>query len=424
MPKKILEDIKPISRSPRRNATTEIPVHVVRSLPREVPYEPSDPRGSSRYGLWYLAAACVIAFLFSLSFLFERASVTVTPKSMPVAFDSSDVFTAQKDSQADDTIVYSVMSLEGDQSIKLPSTQSTVQSLPATGTVVLYNAYTTGAYKLVKSTRLSTSDGKIYRIDTAVTIPGYTKSGSTIIPGSVQVTVTAAVPGADSNVSNADLTLPGLAGTPQAKTIYARTQTALAGGIAGTVYTISQDAASATLGTLKDKLRSTLLGKVRAQIPDGYILFDGATQFTTDDAVQAPYSTDQQVPLALHGKMTAYLIKQDTLVTAIAEKFVSQYSGETVTIPDLSSLNLVPQGAMDPANDTSFSFTLSGTAKVVWTVNPNDVKAMFAGQKKSQFNSLLSNVPAIDRAEVVLKPFWKQSFPADQARITVTVTQP
>ena len=425
MPKKILEDIKPISRTPRKTSRTEIPVHVVQSLPREVPFEPTEPKGSSRYGIWYVAVALVVAFLFSLSFIFERASVTVTPKSETVAFDSSDTFTAQKDTTDDDTISYTEMTLDGEQSLKLPSTSSKAESVPATGNVILYNAYTTGAYKLVANTRLSTSDGKIYHIDKAVTIPGYTGSGSTLVPGSVQVSVTAAAPGADSNITNSDFTLPGLAATPQAAKIYGRTTTdGISGGISGTVYSISPDAASAAFTTLKEKLQTALIAKAQAQVPDGYVLFAGATLFSPDQAVQTPNSSDPQVPLGLHGTLTAYLIKQDTLVTAIAEKSVSQYAGEPVTIPDLSTLSIVPTAQLDPTNDTSFTFSMLGSANIVWTVNPDDIKTLFAGHKKSEFNDLLSSMPSVASANVVLKPFWKQSFPTDLTRIDVKITPP
>ena len=423
MPKKILEDIKPISRGTSKTRR-ESSVREPKILPHEVPFEPIDQPRGSRYGMWYVAVFFVIVCLFSLSFLFEKASITITPKSMPVPFDSSDTFTAQKDSSLDNTIIYTEMTLSGDQSMRLPSTVSKTETMPAKGRVVLYNAYTNVPYKLVQNTRLSTTDGKIYRINTGVTIPGYTKSVGTIIPGSVEVDVTAAVPGEDSNIDNSDFTLPGLAGTAQATKIYGRTKIAITGGVSGTIYSIPSDAANAALGTLKDKLQTTLIAKAKAQLPDGYTLFDGATSFTSDDSVQAPYSKDQQVPLALHGTLTAYLIKTSSLIQAIAEKSISQYDNEAITIPNLSDLTMKPVGAIVAGSDADFDFSLAGTAKIVWTVNSDDVKTLFAGHKKSDLNVLLSNVFSIDKAEVVLKPFWKQSFPSDPNRITVTQIQP
>lgn len=436
--KNLLEDIKPISRnrmvippagSPRPQAEAPReqarPVFEQREpLPREVEFEPSLPRESSRYGLWYIAIACIIGLLFALSFLFEHATVTVTPKTLPVAFDATDVFIAKKDSLEDDAIIYTEMSLSGDESMKLPSTQSKNESVAATGRAVLYNAYSTAPYKLVKGTRLATPDGKIYRIDTAVTIPGDTTKGGVMTPGSVEVSITADVAGDGSNIDHSDFTIPGLAKTAQATKIYGRTKSPITGGLSGTIYSIQQDAANAALGTLQKKLKDSLVSKAKVQVPDGYVFFDGATIFETDDSVKAPYSKTQEVPLALHGTLTAYLIKEDTLVAAIARKAISQYNGESVTIPKIESLAFSSTSELSPKTDTSVSFSLAGTASVLWSVNSNDIVSSLAGAKKAQFQAILGSKTSVDKAQVVIKPFWKQSFPTDTSRITVVVEKP
>jgi len=428
MPKNLFEDIKPISREPRTVKPAPASPEPLPPLPQEIPYEPYEPkapRRSSRYALWYIAAACVIGFLFSISFLFEHASVTITPKSVPVAFDTSDSFTAQKDGTDPDTIIYTQMTLSGDESIKLPSTQSKTDAQFAAGRVLLYNTYSTAAYKLVKGTRLATPDGHIYKIDAAASIPGYTKTkDGTVTPGSVEVSVTAALSGEGENIAQSDFTVPGLAGTAQAAKIYGRTKTAIAGGISGTIYTIPADAANAALGTLQTKLKTSLIEKAKVQVPDGYMFFPGATVFATDDSVQAPYSKEQQVPIALHGTLTAYLIKTDTLITAIAENAVSQYNSEAVTIPKLASLAIVPSAPLSPQTDQSFSFTLLGSADVIWTIHPEDIQEALAGKKKADFQNILGEVTGVERAEVTLKPFWKRSFPTDASRIGVSIQNP
>ena len=159
-------------------------------------------------------------------------------------------------------------------------------------------------------------------------------------------------------------------------------------------------------------------------MPDGYLLYPGATVFTPDQNVQVPFSTTTEVPLALHGTLTAYIVKENTLVTAIAENSVSQYDGEPVTVPNVASLTLVPSGPLNPATDTSFTFSFTGNATIVWTVDPSAVQALLAGRKKSEFETLISGIVGVDRAQVTLKPFWKQTFPEDQTRIAVTIEKP
>ncbi len=451
MPRNMLEDIKPATKkmaakgtvvpirkgrvsSPSETDEETRPAHFANSErtarsgksstpPREIPFEPIEPKHSSRYALWYVAVACLIGFFLSLSFLFEYATVTITPKSLAVAFDSTDVFTAKKDATDTGTIVYTVMALNGDESIKLPGTQAKEQSISATGTVILYNAYQAASYSLVKGTRLATPDGRIYRINSATTIPGYTKSAGTIIPGSISVLVTAAIPGEAANLAVSDFTLPGLAGTAQATKIYGRTRGPITGGVSGTVYTIPQDAANAALGTLREKLKSSLISKAKVQVPDGYLYYDGATNFTTGDSVQVPYSKEKDIPIALSGTLTVYLIKEDTLVSAIAQKSISQYNNEPVTIPKLYSLTLVPTAPLMPETDASFSFTLSGSAPILWTIDSDSIKTLLAGKKKADFQNLIGSVVGVDRAELVIKPFWKRSFPEDPERITIVIAK-
>jgi hypothetical protein len=424
-----LQDIKPVTRRMKSDEEV-VPIHVEKEskktthtpvVSREVPFEPVEPKKSSRYALWYIAVACVIGFILSLSFLFERSIVTITPKTLPVVFDTTDTFTAEKDSTDSDAIVYTVMSLSGDESIKLPGTESKAQSTYAKGTVVLYNAYQPTPYKLVKSTRLVTPKGLVYRIDNAVTIPGYTKKDGVVISGSVAVTVTAAVAGEGSNIEPSVFTLPGLAGTPQATKIFASSKTAITGGVSGVVYTIPQDAANAALGTLREKLKTKLIAKAKVQIPDGYLFYDDATIFTTSDSVAVPVSKTSDVPIALSGTLTIYLLKESTLVNAIAEKSISQYANEEVTIPTLSKIKIVPSRALLPNSDTTFTFTFDGSASILWTIKTDEVKALLVGKKKSEFQSLISGVTGVDRAELVVKPFWARSFPKDVSHIDVVV---
>ena len=39
-------------------------------------------------------------------------------------------------------------------------------------------------------------------------------------------------------------------------------------------------------------------------------------------------------------------------------------------------------------------------------------------------NAILAGYPAVEKAEVTMKPFWKSAFPANKNEITVTVAKP
>jgi hypothetical protein len=345
---------------------------------------------------------------------------------MTVAFDGRDTFTAVKDSTDTTELSYTVMQLDGSETIRLPSTGSKILAEHAIGVVTLYNAYTKGAYTIAKNTALQTSDGKAYLTTASVVIPGYTMKGSVLTPGSIDVSARAVNAGESGNLSSGDITVSKLAKLPQAKKIYGRIKKEFTGGASGKVYTIPKSAADAAFVTLSDKLKASLTAKAKVQIPDGYIFYEGATLFTTDPSVQVSLSKEPDVPILLNGSFTAYLINQSLLINAIGTKSISQYNNEPITIPALQSLTLVPKNglALSPYTDTTFDFSFSGSTDILWTIDTNQIQKILAGRKKSEFDAVIATMPGIEKAQVVIRPFWERSFPENPAKIGVTVAKP
>ena len=79
---------------------------------------------------------------------------------------------------------------------------------------------------------------------------------------------------------------------------------------------------------------------------------------------------------------------------------------------------------MPDAEATSFSFTLSGSAPLVYTVDTARIAAAVAGKTRSAAEVALTSYPEVSRAIIILRPFWKQTFPEDPAAIRVVVTNP
>jgi len=393
------------------------------NLPKEVPYIPPQQKGSSKYALWIIAIGCIASLVFAMSRLLESAVVTITPKTIPIALDVTDVFTATKDSVDPSELSYIVMSLSGDTSISLPATETTATNGFSKGKVTMFNAYSTTPFRIVKNTPIRGTNGVLYKVDNLFYIPGYTKEDGNIVPGTIDVDVTCATSGAIGDVDSTDFSVPYFNKRPQAGKIFGRTKTPMAGGIVNVVHTIPKSSADSAYQSLKNKLRDSLISKTKVQVPDGYLFYNDATVFTTDDTVAVPTSDTKDVPVGLHGKLTSYLIKQDSLINAIVTKFVNNYNGETVSIPKISSLTFSPQSdkPLDPDNDTSINFTFDGTVKIIWDVKTEDVKNQLAGSQKASFQNILSSVAGVENANIVIKPFWKQTFPTDPERIKVNV---
>ena len=381
-------------------------------------------RKHSRLALWGIAAGSIIVLVFAVSLLFAKASVTVTPKSEDFSLDNAS-YAASKDPAPGD-IGFQLASFSGEEDSSIPAEQ-TGQSVTekAKGTLIIYNEYSAAAQKLIINTRFETPDGKIYRLDKAVTVPGFTTKAGTKVPGSIRVSVTADQPGEAYNIGLSDFTIPGFKGDPQYTKIYARSDAPITGGATGVVNSVSAESYAKAQADLDAKLKDKLVAELSAQIPKGYVLFDSAATFAVDPSSkgQSLYSSSTSIPVSEKGTVTAILVDEASLTSQIAHDTVSQYDGAPVAVPNMKAFTFALTTAEPITADTKqIAFTVSGAGKVVWTYDPGKLSRDLAGQAKADFKTILKGYSAIDTAEVSLKPFWKLSFPSNPKDITITDT--
>jgi hypothetical protein len=127
------------------------------------------------------------------------------------------------------------------------------------------------------------------------------------------------------------------------------------------------------------------------------------------------------VDIKEQGTVTAIVFPNTALASAIASSTSAlDYHGEPLTLATTSNLSLQSVGMPSPSTQT-FSFTLSGTASLVYTVDSARIAAAIAGETRSAAEVALTNYPEIKRAVITLRPFWRQTFPQDPASISVVV---
>lgn len=122
--------------------------------------------------------------------------------------------------------------------------------------------------------------------------------------------------------------------------------------------------------------------------------------------------------------MTAVVFPNAALAKAIAASVTGlNYQGEPLTLLPASTLQLAATSPIDAAA-SSFSFTLTGTASLAYTIDPTRIAAAVAGKSRSAAEVALTNYPEVKRAVITLRPFWKQTFPQDPSSIVITVAKP
>ena len=65
----------------------------------------------------------------------------------------------------------------------------------------------------------------------------------------------------------------------------------------------------------------------------------------------------------------------------------------------------------------SLEFNLSGKPEIVWEYDEGKLKTDLLNVNKTALPSVLGGYPAIERAEAVIRPFWKTKFPTDLGEI-------
>ncbi len=361
-----------------------------------------------------IAIFLVIALSVGALFYFSSAKVEVTPNTVSAAVQSS--FTAN---QSSGPLPYEIITAQkiATQSVKSSGTKTVNSS--ASGNVIIYNKQTK-SQRLITNTRFATSAGLIFRIHTAVTVPG----GSAANPGSITAKVYADQPGSTYNVAPTSFTIPGFAGTPQESLVYARSEVPMTGGASGTVPVVDSAVESQAEEALKEALTPDLLAAIKEQVPEGYILLEGASSTFFEKLTPVPSGTTGQVDVKEQGTITAVVFPNSSLAKAVAESITGlDYQGEPLTLGPTSSLTLSAPRLPD-ANVASFAFTLSGTASLIYTIDPTRIAAAVSGKTRSAAEVALTNYPEVKRAIITLRPFWRKTFPQDPSSISIVVANP
>lgn len=385
-------------------------------MPSAKPRPPLEPPKRPRFPYaTLLGALAIIALSVGALFYFSTAKVTITPNSASAAVENN--FTATKSSGA---LPFEIITAEKIASQGVKSTGSQNVTTNASGKITIYNTQS-APQRLVANTRFATAAGLIFRIRTAVTVP----AGSTAAPGSVEATVYADQPGATYNVGPASFTIPGFAGTAQEGAVYARSTGAMTGGASGTMPVTDAATQAQAEQALKTALVPDLEASLVTEIPAGYVLVLGSA--TTTFATLAPEASSATgtVDIRVQGTVTAVVFPNAALARAIAASVSGLgYQGEQVTLAATDTIMLTPTAGLPDSSATTFSFALSGTAALTYTVDTARIAAAVSGKTRKEAEVVLTNYPEVKTALIVLRPFWRQAFPQDPASITVVVEEP
>lgn len=430
MSKNLLQDMVKIKRKREPADSALGPIQIEPKAFQPEAKEVKNRANRTRYALWFVATISFFFFLYSISFLFSKAVVTVNPKVKDMTLNED--LSANKDASGE-TLPFDLIVISGEENKIVQTAEKKDVSERAQGVVLIYNTFSSASQRLDIDTRLEGSNGKIYKTKKQIVVPGM--KGDT--PGSIEVGIYAAAVGAEYNSGPLDFTIFGFRGTPKYTKFYARSKGEIVGGFKGKISFISDTERSSAINDLKVALQTKLFKKATDQIPNGFILFKDAVFLSTEDSasdnsIGSVSSQNNILPIKLKGTLYGFLFNEGKLTKKIAEDNINEYDSSPVYLPNIRDLTFslsAPAGLSNKDNISfgdvkNIDFNLKGATKIVWKVDENKLATDLLGKSKKDFNQILSQYPNIDSADLTVNPFWKTSLPDKAKNIKVIVNYP
>jgi len=386
----------------------------------QTPKMPGNKRSFNKIILSFFILSVLVGVYYLLSNVFLRADITITPKTKTFNI-TNEKFTASKKNN----IPFEVM-IVGDSVYKDVVLTSTINATDkAKGEITLYNEYSSKIEKIPAGSFVSDENGKTYKTDTTVSIPGYKQDKlKAIIPGQIDVSVTAFLAGEAYNGSPTSFYVNSFKGTAKYIKIYGHLKTPLTGGLAGLVYVMDDQEKTDILST-SDLFKVELLRKLNASVPAGYILYPNAVNYSYDFADKIVSKTPN-LKLEIKANLSAFLIKESDFSLVVINTLLPDIKKEErseIVDPDLSllSFNFTNKDQVINKETESFDFELTGNVVMNWKPKIGELKDQVVGKSKEEVLSIFKNDPGISKASVRIIPFWSKKLPDKLQNINIVL---
>ncbi len=403
------EDEQPKKKSPKTEQKYDKP-----------PTRPGTKRKFSGFGMWFAGIVVLLVVIYAASFMFVSATATITPKEIntPISVAGKAIADA-----TDGTLPYTLVTLSREGSKEVPAGSEEKVERKASGKIIIYNT-TPDAQTLITNTRFQSPAGLIFRIPAQISVPGQKTVNGVTTPGSISVTVTADAPGEQYNIGLSDFTIPGFKDDPKYLKFSAKSDPAspISGGYIGTVRKVTPTDTAAAKISIETQLKNELLTSLDGQIPDTHVLFRSAATFSFEELPQASGDAAGTAVVREKGSVYGILFDKNELSKYLALR-LTDVGQKDVTIKNIDTLNFVldDMSNFNPSTTKEISFKLDGNANFVWNIDREAVAQSLVGQKRANIRAILANYESVDRANVVIQPFWILSLPKNPAKIQVEI---
>lgn len=295
----------------------------------------------------------------------------------------------------------------------------------AKGIITVVNNFSTAPQILVASTRFRTPDGKIFRLDSRIVVPGATMKNGKLEPASIDANVTADNPGPEYNIAvcnnDCKFTIPGFEGTPKFDGFYGINDKPMIGGASGSMPMITADDLKKAENAVLDAIASKINENLKSTIPNDLKILDGARSGIKIEKLNSDGEIGnfrQNFTVTATGETRVIVFREQDLNEFVQSQFNSQkpekydYCGSPViTYEDLQA---------DFAKGT-LKLTISAEQIICYHLSPDEIKEKIADKNQKELEMALKSLDGIEETKAKLFPFWVKKVPANLNKIKIII---
>ena len=373
-----------------------------------------------KFFIWAFVVFTAGIFVFNILQILPRATVTIIAQTKDWSYKDSVI--TDKSAVLDIvsmTVPNQVFSQKKNADLKFPASGRRQVEKKASGTVTVYNSYSSDPQPLVEQTRFMTPDGKIFRLAKNITVPGAKVIEGRIVPSSIDTEVVADQPGPDYNVAPVKLfTIPGFKGTPKYQSFYADSKVNMAGGFIGEIAFPTEDdiksAKNSAQKTLEDSLKVTLF----AQIPKEFKVLDGATRYkAVEQKIDEEADQSSSFGVFTEAQLTAIAFKEEDMKSLLTRR-AQHDNGEDFDVRSYELSYELPRADFDKG---VLTFPVNFKSVLAKHIDIEELRTKLLSKSESDLKSIVLSLPGLDRATISLWPFWVKSVPSNPAKVEIKV---
>jgi hypothetical protein len=299
-----------------------------------------------------------------------------------------------------------------------------ISNQKAKGSVTIYNEFSSASQSLVATTRILSSDGKLFRLSKGVTVPGTTDVNGSIQPGAIKADVIADAPGEEYNIGPSSFTIPGFQGSAKYGKFYAKSTEAMLGGGskgAGGLASVSM----ADINNAKQKVENDLTAKIEASVKDkikkGEVFLKEAEEknITESSSSVRAGEVSGSFKYTAKEKIRFMVFSEDDLKLVIKKNFEAK-SKMTNIDPAMIKLDY---GESSP-NFTAGTIGIKVSAEISskGEVDLEKIKQELLGKSVEQVGNLVKSYSQIKNIDVEFWPsFLPEKIPSIKQRVEIIV---